>query len=873
MKASLDARQRMPARELAAPWLTLDRLVESQSSRFAGQTALLAVHRTPLTYGRLHQHVLRTRRRLWELGIQRGDAVVSVLPNGPEAAAALLCVSSCAIFAPLNPNLLWSEYERLFQELRPKLMLAPAQKARSARRAALIRNIPVLDVVPEQEAGVFQLEGTAAHATNEKMPDRRGEAHATPRPTDVAYIFCTSGSTGRPKLAPRTHGKACQALALHCAASKLTPQDRCLNFSPPFHVLGLLGGLLVPLGTGGSTVWTGAFQAGEFFEWLDAFRPTWFSAVPAVLAEILEHTPEHRDSIGRAKLRFIRSSGSPLPPSDAERLEAIFGTPVLQAYGLSEAATISSESVGTGRKRGSCGRPAGEIRIVDSSGRLLPAGQSGEIAVRGISVFDGYLGDPAATKQVFRDGWFHTGDIGYLDEEGFLFLTGRASEFINRAGEKIAPLEVEEVLAAHPAVAKAVAFGIPHNRLGEDLAAAVVLRPVASLTSGELLEFAASKLSAHKLPAAIFFLDKLPVSATGKVLRSKMPDHIGWRAQEFGHASTPYEPPRDNTERRVANVFAAVLCVDRIGIHDNFFDLGGNSLKVVECTLLLEEEFERPVAPGVLRWAPSVAQLAETLADPARLERSSDVVPFQTEGSGIPLFLIEPGDEGPRLARHLGAGRPIYGIPIPVSQNPRHERSIEEMAAQCIRALRRFQPAGPYALTGWCAYGVIAREMARQLDEAGCDVAFAALLDARNFFLPPMNGPRRKLIRLWQRTRRACFAGWHWPAGFLGALREKARSRPRQPAPEATRALRRHSPEPWPGRLVHIWSAKAPHGRFFNAAFGWNHLAPNGFAFHEVAGDHLTLIQEPSVAEVARILADELDRALEPKAKSESNFG
>jgi oxalate---CoA ligase len=864
LRTLIGTRPQTQTSTVASRWLTLDQMVESQSDRLDGQTAILAPHRAPLSYARLRRHILQTREQLWDLGIRRGDVVVSVLPNGPEAASALLCVSSCAVFAPVNPNLLWSEYERLFRDLDPRLVLAPAGKAQSARRAAQTANILVVDVVPGAEAGVFRLEGKSDCRTRGAARGKRESA----RPEDVAYIFGTSGSTGRPKLAPRTHGKACRALALHCAASKLTPSDRCLNFSPPFHVLGLLAGLLVPLGSGGSTVWTGEFQASEFFEWLNTFRPTWFSAVPAVLAEILER---ERDSIRGSSLRFIRSSGAPLPAAIADRVEALFGVPVFSAYGLSEAATISSESP-TSRRRGSCGRPAGEIRIVDESGQSVAAGKPGEIAVRGISVFDGYLGDPAATRQAFRDGWFHTGDIGYLDSDGFLFLTGRASEFINRGGEKIAPLEIEDVLSAHPSVAKAVTFPVPHDKLGEEVAAGVVLREGASLTAQELLEFAASKLSAYKLPAKIFFVNKLPVSATGKILRSKMREHVGWRADKNGRVPSRYRPPRDHSERRIADILAAVLSLDRVGVEDDFFELGGDSLKAVECALLIEEEFGgRAMAPGVLRWAPTVAQLAAILADPVRLERSSNVIPLQTEGKGIPLFLIEPGDEGPRIARHLGAGRPMYGVPIPLSDNPREARSIEEMARQCVHALRSFYPDGPYALVGWCAYGVIAREMARQLEQAGCEVAFVALLDARNFFLPPMSAPRRKLVRFWQRTRKACFAARYWPAGVLVTIRAMTQPQPRMPAPESTQALRRYRPEPWTGRMVHIWCATAPHGRYFDVRFGWNHLAPAGYAFHEVAGDHLTLIQEPSAGEVARILADELDRAEQHRPTASSS--
>ncbi|MBZ5611122.1 MAG: AMP-binding protein [Acidobacteriia bacterium] len=837
-------------------WATLDQMVAAQASRFPHRTAILSPGRDPLSFGRLDEQIRATRSQLWELGIGRGDVVASALSNGPEAGSVLLGASSAATFAPLNPNLVRSEYESLFGELAPKILLAQPGQGQTARRAAMVAKVPIVEVIPQAEAGAYILVGP-------KGSDHHGSRGQPAEPGDRAYILSTSGSTGRPKLAPTTHRAMCTSINIVREVLALTPDDRCLNFSPLFHALGLVSGILLPLCTGGSTVFTRGFRVDEFFEWLDQFRPTWFSAVPTVLQEILEHAPQHADVLQRCPIRFVRSGGAALAPSVAEQIEAGLRAPMMQTYGLSEAPYVSMENVRGPRRRGASGRPTcGEVAIVDAGGRALPPGEPGEIVVRGPTVFEGYYGNPQATQAAFRGGWFHTADIGHLDADGFLFITGRANEFINRGGEKIAPLEVDQVLFAHPAVAKAVTFSVPHDKLGEDVAAAVVLREGASVSEPQLLEFASEHLAAHKLPRRILFLDRLPVGPTGKVLRSKMRAHVASLTGSVDHPPSAYVKPRDDRERRIAGILARVLRLDRVGIHDNFFQLGGDSLAATEAALLLEEDFGlTSLSPGMFHWAPTVAQLAGILADPARLERPYDVIPLQTEGHGVPLFLIEPGDEGPRIARHLGQEHPFYGIPIPASADPSRPRSIEQMASECIAALRRFQPEGPYALTGWCAHGAIALEMAQQLEQHGAQVSFVTMLDVRNFFLPPLSAPHLAWVKFWRRFRRALFAARHWPGGTWGRMRSRIAREPAGPVLETTLALRRYRPRPWRGRMVHIWCTVWARGRYFQPSFGWNHLAPEGFVFHEVAGDHLTFIQEPSVAEVARILADELDRA------------
>ncbi len=835
---------------------TLVQIIKAQAAQMADQPAVLAPGRKALTFARLREHMDAMRLRLGELGVGRGDVVANVLPNGPDAAIASLCVSSCATVAALNPELKQAEFASLFDELAPKIVLALPGQAQPAREAARAASIPVIEVLAEPEAGLFSLRG--------KTPNANSAQDASPLgPGDIAYIISTSGSTARPKLVPLSHSVLCTTTVIAAERLSLTPADRCLSFSPQFHLLGFSTGLQIPLAAGGSTVYTNGFQAEQFFRWLDEFRPTWFAAVPAILREILEKAPRYEAVLKRSSIRFLRAGGAPLPRPVAEQIEALFQAPLLQVYGLSEAASIAMDRVGGERRRGSCGQPSGaEVLIVDAGGVPVARGQTGEVAVRGPVVIDGYFRNPELTRTAFRNGWFHTGDLGYLDADNFLFLTGRASEFINRGGEKVSPLEVDQALLSHPSVADAVTFSVPHDKLGEDIAAGVVLRESASLTAAELQKFAAARLAMHKLPRQIFFLDKLPVGPTGKVARSKMRERVSALMASPTHRAGASQAPRNAHEQRVAELFAGVLHRERVGLHDNFFDLGGDSLAAVECALLLEEEFGCiDLSPSVFLWAPTAALMSAAMADSQGLEAESGVLPFRPRGDGLPLFLIHPGYEGGRIARHLAGDHPLFGIPIPAAENPARQRSIHELASECARVLRSFRPRGPYALVGWCAYGAIALEMARQLEEQGCQVSFVAMLDVRNFFLPPLSARHLAWVRLWMRIRRFIYVARCWPRGLWERYRTALTSSAPTELPEATSALLRHRPQPWAGRMVHVWASDWPRGRYFDPAFGWNHLAPNGFHFHRVPGDHLTMIQEPSIAQVTRILSDELDRA------------
>ena len=333
-----------------------------------------------------------------------------------------------------------------------------------------------------------------------------------------AFILLTSGTAARPKMVPLTHASVCRSAYNAGAALALGPRDRLLNVLPLFHAHGLISGLLTALAAGSTVVCTPGFNPTVFFDWLIKFRPTWYTAVPAIHRAVLLAADRHKHSLRRCSLRVIRSASASLPPAVLLKLESVFGVPVIETYGMTEAASQIAANPLERRKPGSVGRPAGaEIAIMDREGRPLPAGERGEIALRGPTITRRYDNDPAATKSAFRDGWFRTGDLGYLDQDGYLFIVGRLKDVINRGGEKVAPAEVEEALVGHPDVVEAAAFSIPHERLGEDVAAAVVLRPDAKLSAQKLRNFARERLAGFKVPSLIRIVQEIPKGPGGKL--------------------------------------------------------------------------------------------------------------------------------------------------------------------------------------------------------------------------------------------------------------------------------------------------------------------------------------------------------------------
>jgi acyl-CoA synthetase (AMP-forming)/AMP-acid ligase II len=486
--------------------------------------AIGAPDRPSLSHTALRSLAQRTVRQLNGMGIGRNDRVAIVLPNGPEMAAAFVAIGCGATTAPLNPAYTGEEFAFYLGDLRARALVIQAGMQSPARAAAAAQNIPVIDLVPgQQDAGEFVL---AAPPGLAGTPGQGGLA----QPADVALVLHTSGTTSRPKIVPLTQTNITASAANIATSLALSSADCCLNIMPLFHIHGLIAATLASLSAGACVVCTPGFNAFRFFAWMEQARPSWYTAVPTMHQAILPLAARNKAIIQGGRLRLIRSSSASLPPAVMQALEAAFGVPVIEAYGMTEASHQMACNPLPPRPRypGSVGVAAGpEIAVMGEDGEILPSGTLGEIVIRGENVTPGYENNPKANAENFVNGWFRTGDQGVIDAEGYLRLTGRLKEIINRGGEKVSPLEVDAVLMDHPAVAQCLAFGLPHEKLGEEVAAAVILRDGATLTEHELRDFAAGRLAQFKVPRKIVFVAEIPKGATGKLQRIGLAQKLG----------------------------------------------------------------------------------------------------------------------------------------------------------------------------------------------------------------------------------------------------------------------------------------------------------------------------------------------------------
>lgn len=556
---------------------TVFNLLQTQAINQPHIPAVLGLENKPSNYLRLFNQAKNMTYVLSTLGIGRNDPVAIVLPNGPLMAVAFLTIASTAASAPLNPAYTASEYDFYLKDLNAKALIIEGGSQNPAIEVAHQLDIPIISIEQNKNdtAGLFTVSG------NYNL-DREIIFNET-KPSDIALVLHTSGTTSRPKMVPLTQKNLCASAENIQNTLQLTPEDRCLNIMPLFHIHGLMAAILASITAGASIVCTPGFIAPRFYEWMDRFQPTWYTAVPTMHQAILNRAQDNLQTIRRSSLRFIRSSSASLPPNVMAEIEATFAVPVIEAYGMTEAAhqMASNPLPPEDRKPGSVGLPAGpEIGIMhEDLPALLPQGELGEVVIRGENVTLGYINNSEANTKSYSKGWFRTGDQGYLDEEGYLFLTGRLKEIINRGGEKISPREVDEVLLKHPAVEQVVTFGIPDETLGENIAAAVVLT-IPSITDLELKQFAAAHLANHKIPDQIVFLDEIPKGPTGKLQRIGLAELLG-----FGKLSKPnfgekpvFKAPQSKNEQLICDIWQKILDIPKIGINDDFREIGGDSM-------------------------------------------------------------------------------------------------------------------------------------------------------------------------------------------------------------------------------------------------------------------------------------------------------
>lgn len=846
--------------------------------------AILGPGRTPVTYRSLCGALDGVRAALNRAGFGRGDRVALVVPDGPEMAVAALAVASCCVCVPLNPSYKANEYDDYLTDLKLSALVIEAHLDTPARRAAQLGGIPVIDLVPIQDAGAGLFTLTSRR---EGFVRKAGMAE----PHETAFVMQSSGTTGRSKRIPVSHVNLWFRYSSRLTSLRLTASDRVLNLMRLYHGSGLQT-LLAALAAGGSAVCPPGPDVDGFFAWLAEYRPTWYAAPPPTHRAIVARAATNRGTIADCSLRFIRSSSGALSSQLQKDVEAVFGVPVLPAYGMTESGVVCSSPLPPGRaKPGSVGVPVGpELAIMDDAGAMVPTGSVGEVVIRGPAVFDGYEDDPQATAAAFRDGWFRTGDLGILDADGYVFLKGRIKDVINHGGQKVSPREVEDRLAEHPDVGEAVVFPLPHPTLGEDVAAAVVLRSGMTTAEDALRQFVAVGLANFKVPCRVLTVDDIPKSPNGKVNRQALADHFR------GLLATPSATPEDPYEKTLAGIWAEELEVDRVGVRDNFFELGGDSLRVTRMCARVQAATGRALSVATVYNSPTVAQLAAVLRRGGDANRSSSfLVPIQAEGSRPPLFCMHSrwgySDDYTPLALRLGPDQPVYGLQARGfdGAEPSHT-SIGEMAVQYVQEIRALFPSGPYLLCGYSSAGVLAWEMAQLLRAQGQQVALLALLDANLHLdpalvpervaalqvyrrrtqrhldvlrtLPPREGLAYVLNRLAARRRRDESAGhprpapdpWHRPTQ-LRSLQAFLQTH--------GAARRAYRPRAYPGPIT-LFLARQPRddvdlrrdprlpGR----------LAAGPVEIHEVSGNHATFLQEPRARGLAKILRKCIDRAI-----------
>lgn len=785
--------------------------------------AVLAPGRAAQNYGAVATTVRRVAGELRRRGVGRSDVVAIVLPNGPEMAVAFLAVAGASVAAPLNPSYTEANFHFYLEDLRAKAVVVGQGSPAAIRLAAEKSGIP--------QWGWEELAG-AGEGSVDDWPDAES----------TALLLHTSGTTSRPKLVPLTQRNLLASARNIAETLQLQAVDRCLNIMPLFHIHGLAAALLASLYAGASVVCSDGVFAQGFFAWLEEFTPSWYTAVPTMHQGILAQAAQQAGCVARGRLRLIRSSSAALPPVVKEELEAVFGVPVVEAYGMTEAAhqMCCNPLPPRVRKAGSVGPAAGpEVAVMDAQGRLLGTDAVGEVVIRGENVTPGYVANEAANAEAFAHGWFHTGDQGRLDADGYLHLTGRLKELINRGGEKIAPREIDEALLQHAAVRQALAFAVPHAQLGEEVGAAVELHAGQTVSEQELRDWVAERLASFQVPRVIRVVEKIPTGPTGKLQRIGLAGKLGIETIDDA-VRAAYVAPRNAKEAAIAAIWQRYFPGEAIGVETRFEALGGDSLLAARMLAELETELGGRCSMQRFLSESTVACLAREMREEKPL-----FVRLRAGGSCMPLLCL-PGHDGSllgltRMVAEMRGGGAVWGVDLTLRPEG---KDLEEVVAGLLQEWRQRFPQGPYRLLGVCQGGSMAWEMAQQLEAAGEQVELLFLVDALN---PAWQRHAAATARWVARGRQLGHKlqvhgralaempgreGWQYLRGRVGALRKNygelaaLRVAPEGDAARQLRSwVRRHEPKRIAARAVLV---RMQGKRLDAPMLGWQGLAGGG---------------------------------------------
>ena len=491
-------------------------IIESQNDN---RIAITSESSSPLKFVDLKSLIERISKQLSGNGINNKDRAAIVLPNGPYMATSFLAISSYMSAAPLNPNYKSEEFEFYLEDLKPKIVIVEKYSKNPVVEVANKLKIPVCEIKSDGNtlSGDFNL--------FEKSSD-----YVLPAEDHEALVLHTSGTTSRPKIVPLTNKNIFSSADNISKSLNLTDKDHCLNIMPLFHIHGLIAVLAASIKVGASVCASSGFNALKFLDNAKREKITWYSGVPTMHQAILMRADKNLETAKQLNLRFLRSSSASLPPAVFEKLNEVFNCPVIEAYGMTEAThqMTSNPLPPKSQKPGFVGIPAGpEVCIMDTNNKILNQGEEGEVCIRGENVTSGYENNPDANKNSFSNGWFRTGDQGYFDKDGYLKISGRLKEIINKGGEKISPLEVDNILMDHPNIEQAVCFGYEDKMLGEDIATAIIIKEGMKCTEDDIKIYANEKLAKFKIPKKIFFVNEIPKGATGKLQRNTLAKKFG----------------------------------------------------------------------------------------------------------------------------------------------------------------------------------------------------------------------------------------------------------------------------------------------------------------------------------------------------------
>ncbi len=614
-----------PASPNASP-ATMAALLRMQAEQRPDQIALIAPGRAGLPYRDLWAQA-QALAEAWPMLATGGPPrIAAALEGRSEMAAAWLAVASSATCVPLDPAAQPAELRKLLVSTGAHAVLLEARASTPARDVALELGLPLIEVVldPARPAGTLAL-ASAPPTARRELPQRR--------PDDIALIVRTSGTTGEPKLVELSQEmvlSGARALAGHFG---LSPADCSVNTRPMFHVAGLIVNTLSTVVSGGRMLSVPMQDPDAFFDAIARYEPTWFSGVPTMHQWLLAHAELYRRKAPHHRFRFVRSASASLPPATLHKLEALTGAPVVETYGMSERTPIAGNPMPPGaRKPGTVGFALGvELDLLDADGRSVPRGEEGEVTIRG----------PVAGVEPGR--WFRTGDLGRFDEDGYLCLTGRVKDLINRGGQKLLPREIEDTLLEHPGVAQAAAFRVPHPTLGEDVAAAIVPAAGAAPQPAQLREFLLSRLAPYKVPSSFTFVDALPLNASGKVRRDALAALVAEQAAAACNGAV------GDTERRVAAIIGELLGLDSVPRDASFFALGGDSLAGARVMARVGRAFDIEAGVALLFRHPTVAELASAVDAlvAAAQHRIADEIDNLSDEEVMRLLAEEEAASGP----------------------------------------------------------------------------------------------------------------------------------------------------------------------------------------------------------------------------------